>query len=142
MGALAIVGAGISLYSGSKQKKESRKAGKRTEKLAGQNADLARTELDESLRVLAFEQERTRSTTRARAAASGVTLSGSISQYLARQQEEQTKAATFAEKAGESRISIIREGGQAAAKDIRARGDTAFIQGITQGVNTAVSWWK
>lgn len=102
--AATAVSAGISLYGGYKE----REAGK-------DNARLMREETTESLKRLKKTQDRNVSAMRARAAASGVKVTGSQAKFIKSKASEYESERKWMAKVGASRAEIARETGDTAA---------------------------
>ena len=116
---LAVVAAVGAVYSASEQ----RKAGRKAEKIAEENAQAQEAEAAEALRRQTLENKRIRGVAAARMAASGVTSEGTAGNVLSALEEEQGKQAAWSQLASQSRASIMRSEGSLAKK-------TAYGQSI------------
>ena len=128
VGNLAKLGSG--LYSAVQQYK----AGSRAEDMAEDNADRARQENEEEARRLRISQRRNQSALQARAAASGIKLSGSTSNYLDQYEEEGDKQYDWLKKSSKSREQIIKKEGKNQKKALQYGSYGSFF-------NAASNWW-
>jgi hypothetical protein len=135
--------------------KEQKKAGKKSKRLAFQQAEQERLELEESLRRLDIKQDQLIGRQRAGAGATGLNIrTGTIREFLDSQQEEMRKVREFEESQGRRRIELIKEGGEQARDQAKAQARLGFIEAgqtaITQGAsafqtsqsNPDLKWWQ
>jgi len=109
---LAVVAAVGAVYSASEQ----RKAGKKAEKIAEENAQAQEAEAAEGLRRKTLDDNRIRGVAAARMAASGITSEGTAGNVLSSMEVEQGKQTAWSQLASKSRASIIRSEGSLAKK--------------------------
>jgi len=121
---------GAGLYSARQQYK----AGKRAESIAEDNAHRAKMEAEEEARRLSRSQRRNQSSLRARAAASGIKLSGSTKTYLDEYVDEDSRQLDWQKKSGKSREGLIRKQGKDQKKTAQYGAYGSFF-------NTMSSWW-
>jgi len=96
-------------------------AGKDAEAMADYNASLIGAEGEEEAYRMSREQEATRASARARAAASGVTGGGSIQTYLDEMTKTQARELDWLGKSTKSQQVLTRLGGDLAKKKATAQ---------------------
>lgn len=106
------------------------------ERLAERNALLARRDLAEKVRRQAEEDYRLRSAALARAAATGVRVSGSVADYLEYMEDEQARQLRWLRTSGASRIRLELEGAKRDADSLRIRASSqrwgSLVGGFTR----------
>lgn len=110
------------------------------ERLAERNSLLERRELAEQVRRQTEEDYRIRSAALARAAASGVRVSGSVADYLDYMEDEQARQLRWLKTAGASRIRLNLEAGKTQADATRTRAETQKWGSLIQGFTTAFGY--
>ena len=126
-GSLLKLGAGI---FGAAQQYEHGKSLKRS---ADRNADRVAEENEESKRRSRREQRQRQSQLRARAAASGIKLSGSTKTFLDDQVNEDERQLSWLDRSGKSQESILRKQGKDDKKNAQYGAYGSFFK-------TAGSW--
>ena len=91
-----------------------------------ENARLIEAENVEQARRMESENEARESSARARAAASGVNLTGTTGEYLSEMERENTRQENWLKRSGASR-----------ADSARRRGDAAYSSGLADAIGTA-----
>ena len=86
-------------------------AANKAEELARENAENERRENEEAMRRQKLEDREAESLNRARAAASGVTLSGSTQSYLDKQKSTNDQNRSWMQTSGDSRASMTEKQG-------------------------------
>ena len=114
--------------------------GREQEKLAEKNALLEKRELQEQTRRQAAEDRRIRGTALARAAASGMRISGSVSASLDYLEEEQGRQLDWLKTAGASRIRLNLAAGKLAGKATQIQGRSQQLSSLFQGVSSAFGY--
>lgn len=109
-------------------------AGKQADKAAKRNADRLMRESQEEQRRARKEQRQKQSTLRARAAASGVKLSGSTGTVLDNYVQEDEKQLAWLSESAKERASIIRKQGKTDKKNAQYGAYGSFF-------NTVGNWW-
>lgn len=138
-GTIAAVTVGTAIMGAKSQKK----AGKQAKKLARQNAEVERIELEESLRRLDLSQEQFRGQQVAAAGASGLNIArGSVAKFLSQQKEEMATERRFAENQGNRRIDLIRQGGQNAQALAKAQATQTLVSGFGSAATTLGGGYK
>ncbi len=138
----------FSIASGVMQYKAAQDAADDQEEIARENARLIAEETEESARREEKAAAAAESQSRARAAASGVTLSGSTSEYLSEQQKANADRIKWLRKSGKSRASITEREGAMTAGATRARGTANLVGSVGSayghGYNYGQTqgWWK
>ena len=127
-----------SLVLGGLQYRASRKAANKQEDIARDNMQLQKRETEEASRRERSEADRIESASRARAAASGVLMTGSQGEYLSEQQKANQDRIRWLQESGASRASIIDKEGTATAKATR----TAGLGKLASSVGQSYSYWK
>ena len=127
-GNLLKLGAG--LFGASQQYK----AGKDAKKAARRNAERIRKEAAEKRRRESRSQKQKQSTLRARAAASGIKISGSTKNFLDDYINEDEKQLSWMSNAAESQASIMKKQGKAAKKNASLGAYGSFF-------SAASNWW-
>lgn len=97
---------------------------------AEENEKNLKRERQETDRRMAAEAAQRAGQARAMIGASGARPAGSLMQYMEGMEAEDERQRKFMRKAGKSREEIAR-----------LEGESAFYQGIGQGVQQAASWW-
>lgn len=114
--------------------------GREQAKIAERNALLEKRELQEQTRRQAAEDRRIRGTALARAAASGMRISGSVSASLEYLEEEQGRQLDWLKTAGASRIRLNLRSGLLQAKATTMQGRTQQLGSLFQGVSSAFGY--
>lgn len=114
--------------------------GREQEKLAEKNALLDKRQLQEETRRQAAEDRRIRGSALARAAASGMKISGSVSASLEYLEEEQGRQLDWLKTAGASRIRLRLEAGKLAGKATQIKGRSQQLGSLFQGVSSAFGY--
>ncbi len=135
---MAVAMAFFTVMSGVMQYEAAQDAADDQEEIGRENARLIAEETEESARREEKAAAAAESQSRARAAASGVTLSGSTSEYLSEQQKANAERIKWLRKSGSSRASITEREGAMTASATRAQG-TAKLVG---SVGSAYSYWN
>jgi len=101
------------------------------EDIARENAERQRLESTEAVRRLTLRQEQSESQAKAMAAASGVSMSGSITDYLDIMQKTNKEEADWLKRSGISAASIMQREGELQAdmtrRSGRAKGASTFL---------------
>jgi len=116
---LTVAMAGYSIYS-------SEEAAGEQEDLAQANSERQRMESEEAVRRLTLRQEQSESQAKAMAAASGVKLTGSVTDYLDLMSKVNKEEADWLVKSGLSAASIMEREGQIEADMTRRSGRANF----------------
>ena len=153
------IAATVAVGGGIMSSKSQKKAGKQAKRLARQNAEVERIELEESLRRLDLSQEQLRGQQVAAAGASGLNIArGSVAKFLSQQKEEMATERRFAENQGNRRIDLILQGGQNAQSLAKAQATQSLVSGFgsaatslsagysnlqqAKTANPNVKWWQ
>ncbi len=110
--------------------KESKSQAARVEEIARENARLQRMEAEETERRMRKEQEKQRSLTRARAAASGYRESKSAQIYLSEMTKEHETEIEWIRMSSEMRQNIMIQEAAMEADAIRAQGKTSLWNAV------------
>lgn len=121
---------GAGLFSAYQQYEQ----GKNLKDAADDNADRLKAESEEEKRRMRIEQRDKQSSLRARAAASGVELSGSTSTVLSNYVDEDERQLSWLGSAADSQASIIRKEGKNAKKNSTYGAYGSFF-------STVSNWW-
>jgi hypothetical protein len=120
---------GAGLYS----VKQQYDAGRDAEKAGRRNAARLEAETEETKRRTRREQRKRQSSLRARAAASGIKLSGSTKTFLDDYVEEDERQLSWLEESGKSQASILRKQGKEERRNAQYGSYGTFLR-------TAGSW--
>ncbi len=134
--AMSIFG-GIQGYNSAQQMKS---LADEQAKLGERNALLARRELAEQVRRQTEEDRLLRSAALARAAASGVEISGSVASYLEYIETEQTRQLDWLKTAGASRIRLDLESSRISASANRSRANSQGFESLLSGFAAGFSF--
>lgn len=144
-----MVGLGAaSIYQGIQADRAARNVAAQQEDLARQNAIAVEAEARESERRARIDQETAMAEGRARAAASGVTIDGSMDLFLTEQDRLFDMEIDWLRRAAQSQASIATRTGQIEAAATRAQGQQALWSGVTQGISMGLAgadkggWFK
>ncbi len=114
-----------------------RKSGKQSIALAGQqeqmayeNRQLELKELEEGIRRTELQNRMIRGSAKARAAGSGLSEGGSLTEYLGFMESNQSEEVEWMREAGESRADLNLEAGLLQAQGTRIGGQAQKRQGI------------
>ncbi len=140
---VSMVGAYMSYQSqqdaASAQEKISRENARQQEMAAEMNARRTTRETEEESRRMKDQQRKQESTARAKAAASGVQMSGSISSYLEGMMSENVKQREWLEKSGKSKAEEYLWSGQSSADITRMEGSMRADASRMKGYGALVS---
>ena len=128
-GSLLKLGAG--LYS----VKQQYDAGRAAKDAANRNADRAMAEAAEEKRRARRQQRKKQSALRARAAASGIKLTGSTKTFLDDYVEEDERQLSWLDRSANSRAEIMRQQGKDDEKNARYGAYASFFRTTADWVN-------
>jgi hypothetical protein len=111
------------------------KAGKDAKKASRRNAERIRKEAAEKRRRESRSQKQKQSTLRARAAASGIKISGSTKNFLDDYINEDEKQLSWMTSAAESNADMMKKAGKAAKKNASLGAYGSFFSAASQ-------WWE
>ncbi len=133
---LEWVAAGATIISGVSSIIGGQKADKKAREAGRANARLIKEETAESIRRAEAQFDRQYGNTVAAIGASGVTFSGTPTDYLRQMQTEQNKQLAWMEKSGKLRAKAARKQGSYVGSQARAQG----MQGGIQAIGGAASY--
>ena len=128
----------LTIASGLMQYQQGQRAADAQEAIARENARRKALETEEAIRRQRAEADKQEAQARARAAASGVTVSGSISEYLMAMEEANADKIAWLRKAGYSQADIIEKEGSLQADITR----TNALGSLVGTAGSAYNIWK
>ena len=119
MVAISAFGTAYAVSSQMRAADAQERAAAEAERLARENAAAIEAETREEARRLALQQKQLEGTSRARAAASGITSSGSFGDYMSFLEQENQRQLEWLNESGQRRADIARRGGYLDAASAR-----------------------
>lgn len=143
MNSMWLVPAFASLFggvAGMKSGREMQRQSKEQILLAEQNAMLAQRELDEQVRRQKLRDRQVKGAAKARAAASGARLEGSVSDYLSYMDEELGRQLDWTKSAGASKIRLTLQGEITRARALEMQGKSQYYSSMFSGITGAFNY--
>jgi len=134
---ISAAGAGYSIYAGERAEDVADKRAAEMEAQGRENAKLIEAETQEQARRVSAQQREAESMALAKAAASGVQVSGSTKDYLSDMSTENKRQLDWLKKSGKSKANLARSGAYVSASGVRESGTQAKYGGYSDAVKTA-----
>ena len=131
---IPLIGAALSVAGGVSAANNAEEAAEREEEAARMQARQDEAQTQEEIRREQLSNQEVNKQDLIAAAASGLEVSGSVEDELARTKKEQQKELEWLAQAGRSRTAATRARGSNAAATTRAGGKTALWSGVAGGV--------
>ena len=135
----AVIGTGVSLYAGYRQSKAAKKQGRQAKALSKEAAELRQLEGGIERSDFRYERARLSSTIQARAAASGVQISGSVLAALAENAEEGATEEVRSRVREKEDVDRIRQGGAFQMAQARDRARAAQLSAFASAAGSVAT---